>query len=236
MSPLLDRIGLPGDEKSWQALGFDLNAATFRLGAVTCAVDTTPAWGFDQVHADPVALGIPVQPRAAHPDATSDADGSALDAASDVDVPADRGAPGAASDPDVPAGRDTGSPATHPNGATYVDHLVYWVPDLDDAVTALNAVLGTEPRRRFHPRGPSGPEMAFYRVGKPFLEVVSTGRPPILAGIAFGTPDLDATVAAVRAAGGPIGDPKPAVQGGRIASVWSGHVRWGIAFLEPAPR
>ncbi|MFE3732025.1 hypothetical protein, partial [Nocardia sp. NPDC059154] len=57
-----------------------------------------------------------------------------------------------------------------------------------------------------------------------------------LTGVAFLSPDLDATVAAVRAAGGPIGDPKPAVQGGRIASVWHGHLNWGIAFMEPKPR
>lgn len=127
--------------------------------------------------------------------------------------------------------------AQHPNGTTFVDHVVYWVPDLDEAVAALNTVLGAEPRRRFRPRGPHGPEMAFYRVGEAFIEVVATGHGgPALIGIAFGTPDLDATVAAVRAAGGPIGDPKPAVQGGRIASVWHGHVDWGIAFLEPGPR
>ncbi|WP_019928895.1 VOC family protein [Nocardia sp. BMG111209] len=200
--PLLDRIGLPGDESAWTALGFDLAAGGFALGAVTCTVGAEPAWGFDVVHADPAVLGIPVPDR----------------------IPTASTPPGI--DP----------PASHPNHSSYVDHLVYWVPDLDDAVTALNAVLGTEPRRRFHPRGPSSPEMAFYRVGKPFLEVVSSGRPPILAGIAFGTTDLDATVAAVRAAGGPIGDPKPAVQGGRIASVWHGHLEWGIAFLEPKPR
>ncbi|MBB5918900.1 catechol 2,3-dioxygenase-like lactoylglutathione lyase family enzyme [Nocardia transvalensis] len=125
---------------------------------------------------------------------------------------------------------------THPNGATFVDHIVYLVNDMDDAVAALADALGTPPRRRFHPRGPSGPEMAFYRVGEAFIEVVAGGRPPELIGVAFGTPDLDATVAAVREAGGPISDPKPAVQGGRIASVWNGHIGWGIAFMEPKPQ
>jgi catechol 2,3-dioxygenase-like lactoylglutathione lyase family enzyme len=123
-----------------------------------------------------------------------------------------------------------------PNGVDRVDHVVYTVPVLDDAVAALNEVLGEEPRRRFHPRGPEGPEMAFYRVGEAFIEVVSSGRPASLMGIAFSAPDLDATVEAIRAAGGPIGDPKPAVQGGRIASVWSGHVGWGVAIMEPPAR
>ena len=77
--------------------------------------------------------------------------------------------------------------------------------------------------------------MAFFTVGEGFIEVVASGRPPALWGIAFSTPDLDACVAAVREAGGPIGDPKQAVQGGRIASVWKGHVDWGIAVMECAP-
>jgi catechol 2,3-dioxygenase-like lactoylglutathione lyase family enzyme len=123
--------------------------------------------------------------------------------------------------------------AAHPCGVTHVDHIVYTVRDLDTAITALTAVLGTPPRRRFHPRGPNGPEMAFYRAGEPFIEVVATGAEPALIGVALWSPDLDATVAAIRAAGGPIGDPKPAVQGGRIATVWQGHLDWGLAMMGP---
>ncbi|MGV9678878.1 VOC family protein [Nocardia sp. NPDC003482] len=127
------------------------------------------------------------------------------------------------------------TPPAHPNGVTAIDHLVYWVPDLDQAVTTLNKVLDVpEPRRRFHPRGPSGPEMAFYRVGDPFLEVVGAGdRPPTLPGLAFKSADLDTTIAQIRKAGGPIGDPKPAVQGGRIATIWHGHLDWGLAIMGP---
>ncbi len=195
MTALLDRIGLPGDEQAWTALGFDLDEGRMRIGEVSCVVGVRPSWGFTEVHADPSVLGI-----------------AELISG------------------DVPGG-------AHPNGVRFVDHLVYWVPDLDAAVAGLNDVLATEPRRRFHPRGPSGPEMAFYRVGGAFIEVVAAGeQPPMLAGIAFGAPDLDATVAAVRAAGGPISDPKPAVQGGRIASVWTGHVGWGVAIMEPKQR
>ena len=124
-------------------------------------------------------------------------------------------------------------PGVHPNLIDRVDHVVYAVPELDPAVDALTAVLGEPPRRRAFPRGPSGPEMAFFTVGEGFIEVVGSGRPPALWGIAFSTPDLDACVAAVRSAGGPIGDPKPAVQGGRIASVWKEHVGWAVAVMEP---
>jgi catechol 2,3-dioxygenase-like lactoylglutathione lyase family enzyme len=121
----------------------------------------------------------------------------------------------------------------HPNGIDRIDHIVYTVPDLDEAVENLTAFLGMPPRRRFHPRGPDGPEMAFFRVGEGFIEVVSSGRPAELTGIAFSSPDLDATVKAIRDAGGPIGDPKPAVQGGRIASVWREHVHFPVAVMEP---
>ena len=123
------------------------------------------------------------------------------------------------------------APTTHPCGVTAADHIVYTVPNLDSAVDALNAVLGTAPRRRFHPRGPEGPEMAFYRVGEAFIEVVASGRAPALIGLALKTPDLDATVAKIRLCGGPISDPKPAVQGGRIASVRSEHLNWGLAVM-----
>jgi catechol 2,3-dioxygenase-like lactoylglutathione lyase family enzyme len=124
----------------------------------------------------------------------------------------------------------------HPNLIDRVDHVVYAVPELDPAVDALTSVLGEPPKRRAFPRGPSGPEMAFFTVGEGFIEVVASGRPPGLWGIAFSTPDLDACVAAVRATGGPIGDPKDAVQGGRIASVWKEHVGWGVAVMEPPKR
>jgi hypothetical protein len=65
--------------------------------------------------------------------------------------------------------------------------------------------------------------MAFYRVG----EVVASGREPALIGLALKTPDLNATVAQMRLCGGPVADPKPAVQGGRIASVRGDHLNWG---------
>ncbi len=143
-----------------------------------------------------------------------------------LEIPAPRTSPAELSD-------DAG---VHPNGVTKIDHVVYEVTDLDTAVTALDAVLGTPPRKRFHPRGPQGPEMAFYRTADTVIEVVASGEPPRLIGIAFRCPDLDTTVAAIRASGAPIGDPKPAVQGGRIASVWSGYLHWGIAVMEAAPR
>ena len=181
-------LGVPGDEVAWTALGFVVDGGGLTVGRVRCGIGAS-GWGFDEIHSDPSALGVPT-----------------------VTSP-------------------VAAPATHPCGVTAVDHIVYTVPNLDSAVDALNAVLGCAPRRRFHPRGPEGPEMAFYRVGEAFIEVVESGREPALIGVALKTPDLDATVAHIRRCGGPISDPKPAVQGGRIASVWSEHLNWGLAVM-----
>ena len=181
-------LGVPGDERSWAALGFLVDAGEFAVGRVSCRIGET-GWGFDEIHSDPTVLGVRT-----------------------VTSPA-------------------GVPTTHPCGVTAADHIVYTVPNLDLAVDALNAVLDSAPRRRFHPRGPDGPEMAFYRVGEAFIEVVESGREPALIGLALKTQDLDATVAQIRLCGGPVSDPKPAVQGGRIASLPSDHLTWGLAFM-----
>jgi len=121
----------------------------------------------------------------------------------------------------------------HDNTVATIDHVVYTVTDLDNAVAALTSVLGAEPRRRFKPRGEGGPEMAFYRVGEAFIEVVASGRPAALMGVAFMCPNLDACVAAVRQGGGMMSDPKPAVQGGRIASVPRDFgLSFGVAVMD----
>lgn len=185
---VLTWLGVPGDEKSWAALGFVVDDGGVTIGRVRCTIGAQ-GWGFDEIHGDPSVLGVET---VTHP---------------------------------TPAG------SRHPCGVTATDHIVYTVPDLESAIAALNSVLDTEPRRRFHPRGPGGPEMAFYRVGEAFIEVVANGREPALIGLALTSPNLDDTVATIRSCGGPISDPKPAVQGGRIASVWSGHLDWGLAIM-----
>lgn len=184
-------LGVPGDEQAWKTIGFTVDNGAVHIGEICCSFTDKRAWGFDEIHCEPSALGIETLVRPAV------------------------------------------SAAVHPCGVTHADHVVYGVRDLDTAVESLNAVLATQPRRRFHPRGPGGPEMAFYRVGQGVIEVVATGEDPALIGLALSSPDLDATVAAIRSCGGRISDPKPAVQGGGIASVWSGHLNWGLAIMGP---
>ena len=189
---MLTWLGVPGLAEQWSSLGFVVEDGVLRVGMVDCATGRDAAWGFDELHADPGALGVPTH----------------VVERSDVR-------------------------SVHPNGVDHIDHVVYTVPNLDDAVAALTGVLGAEPRRRFKPRGDSGPEMAFYRVGDAFIEVVASGKPAALMGVAFMCPDLDTCVRAVRDAGGLMGDPKPAVQGGRIASVPRDFgLPYGVAVMD----
>ena len=127
-----------------------------------------------------------------------------------------------------------GEAPAHPNAVDRIDHVVYNVPDLDRAVATIADVLRLEPRLRSRPYGDSGPEMAFFRAGRPVLEVADGAPAPALWGLALRSPDLDVTVAAVRGAGGSIGEPKPAVQGGRIATVRDAGVP--LAVLERPPK
>jgi catechol 2,3-dioxygenase-like lactoylglutathione lyase family enzyme len=119
----------------------------------------------------------------------------------------------------------------HANRVDRVDHVVYGVNDLDAAIGDIQRTLGLELRRRFTPR-PGGPEMAFFRAGTTIVEVVASGTEPALWGIAFLTPDLDACVDAIRSCGGPVGDPKPAIQGGRIATVPTEWTGTPVAIME----
>lgn len=131
-------------------MGFVVDDGAIRIGRVCCELSDERGWGFDEIYAQPDALGVPTS---VHPAVTG---------------------------------------AVHCCGVSHVDHVVYTVRELDSAITALSAVLGAPPRRRFHPRGPQGPEMAFYRVGEGFIEVVATGAAPALIGLALWSPDLTA--------------------------------------------
>src|ERR1700742_3606262 len=89
---------------------------------------------------------------------------------------------------------------SHPNGLTTIDHVVVITPDLERTVTSLEAA-GMELRRiREEPTPAGAPRQAFFRLGKPILEVVQEpddaveragrDRPAFFWGLALTAPDL----------------------------------------------
>jgi hypothetical protein len=121
------------------------------------------------------------------------------------------------SDRDLPA---TTQP--HPNGVTELDHVVAITPALERTVAALEKA-GLDLRRiREEPTPAGAPRQAFFRLGPTILEVVQEpeettergggDRPAFFWGLAFVTPDLDATVAGL---GERVSEARDAVQPGR---------------------
>ena len=132
----------------------------------------------------------------------------------------------------------------HPNGLTTIDHVVVITPDLERTVTALGAA-GMELRRiREEPTPAGAPRQAFFRLGKPILEVVQEpadvveqsgpGRPAFFWGLALTAPDLEGTVAGL---GDRVGGARPAVQPGRqIATLRrSAGLSLPVALMSPRP-
>lgn len=110
----------------------------------------------------------------------------------------------------------------HPNGVTALDHVVAISSDLDRTVAALQAA-GLDLRRiREEPTPAGAPRQAFFRLGATILEVVQEppeateraggDRPAFFWGLAFVSPDLEATVAYLGERSSEI---RPAIQPGR---------------------
>lgn len=136
------------------------------------------------------------------------------------------------------------SPA-HPNGITALDHVVAITPVLERTVAALQDA-GLDLRRiREEPTPAGAPRQAFFRLGATILEVVQeppeaiergggTDRPAFFWGLAFVSPDLDATVAGL---GDRAGEIRPAIQPDRrIATLRrSAGLALPIALITPSP-
>jgi hypothetical protein len=120
----------------------------------------------------------------------------------------------------------TGPSPGHPSTVTKIDHVVLRTPSLSIAEEAITSALGMAARRRSSPRRTP---MMFFRVGEALLEVVESAPTPTLSGVALRAVDIDAAVAI---AGGLLGRPHPAIQGGRLASAtrrWDG---FSVAVIE----
>ena len=112
--------------------------------------------------------------------------------------------------------------AAHPNGVTFLDHVVAITPALERTVAALDTA-GLDLRRiREEPTPAGAPRQAFFRLGTTILEVVQepdeaverggVERPAFFWGLALVAPDLDATITWL---GDRVSEARPAVQPGR---------------------
>ena len=126
-----------------------------------------------------------------------------------------------------------------------IDHVVLRVPDAGAISVRFGEYFGIETKRKME-RGPA--MFAFLRPGDVIMEVISgkDSGPPgsgSLAGLAFEVVEIDKLTASLKQKGYPIGEPHPALQGGRIVSVDpTGACGVPVAFIDftdspgPAPR
>ena len=125
----------------------------------------------------------------------------------------------------------------HPNGVTAIDHVVVLTPELDRTTQALEAE-GIRLRRVREGETGMGPRrQAFFRLGRPILEVVeahelASEEPARFWGVTFETQDLDA---AADLLGDRLGRIKDAVQPGRRIATVSREAGLGlpVALITP---
>jgi hypothetical protein len=126
-------------------------------------------------------------------------------------------------------------PATHPNGATGIDHVVVVTPDFDRTAAALHGA--GIPLRRIR-EAPGGFRQGFRRLGPAILELVEAKTaPPGPArfwGLVVIVEDLDALK---RRLTDRLGDIKPAVQPSRHIATLRSNAELGqkLAFMDPEP-
>ena len=133
-------------------------------------------------------------------------------------------------------------PASHPNGAAYIDHVVLLTPDLARTIATLGSV-GLEPRGERDTDTYGAPmRQVFFRLGEVILELI--GQPgtvgdgdPGFFGVAITVDDLDALALQL---GDHLGAIKDAVQPGRrIATLRHRDLGMSVATAlmsaEPAP-
>ena len=120
------------------------------------------------------------------------------------------------------------SPPEAAPGQRGLDHVVVVTDDRDRTAAALVAAGGEE-RRRMDPPGVPAP-LAFVRCGV-VVEVAQAGGPPRLWGLTAVVEDLGALPRAL------VGEPRPAVQPGRMITTVRPEAGLGtaLAFMTPRP-
>jgi methylmalonyl-CoA/ethylmalonyl-CoA epimerase len=122
-----------------------------------------------------------------------------------------------------------------PGPVRRIDHVVLRVPDVGAVCRRFEERFGV-PTKRTLERG--GQRFAFLRPGDPIIEVVGPAEPGEpgsgrLAGLALEVFGIDELAAELKAKGYPVGEPHPALQGGRIVSVHhSGACGVPLAFID----
>jgi methylmalonyl-CoA/ethylmalonyl-CoA epimerase len=111
--------------------------------------------------------------------------------------------------------------ATRASPISRIDHVVLRVPDVPALSQRMEDWFGLPTKRTFE-RGTQA--FAFMRPGDVIIEVIGpiAGGAPAsgkVAGLAFEVKGIDGLVESLKARELPVGDPHPALQGGRIASV-----------------
>ena len=123
-----------------------------------------------------------------------------------------------------------------------IDHVVLRLPNVEGACGRMREYFGVETKRTFE-RGEM--RFSFLRPGKVTLELIGPMKPPSeprpgsIAGLSFEVEGIDALAADLKERGLPVGEPHPALQGGRIVSVHaSGACGVPVAFIDftDAPR
>lgn len=116
-----------------------------------------------------------------------------------------------------------------------IDHVVLRVPDVQEASRRMHDHLGVPTKRTFE-RGTQS--FAFMRPGDVVIEVIGPKDGGVqgsgkIAGLAFEVKGIDELAETLKALDYPVGDPHPALQGGRIVSVHaSGACGVPVAFID----
>ncbi len=117
-----------------------------------------------------------------------------------------------------------------------IDHVVLRLPDVGGVCRRMRDYFGVDTKRTFE-RGEM--RFSFLRPGDVILELIGPKVPPakprpgLIAGLAFEVVGIDALAADLKARGLPVGEPHPALQGGRIVSVHAdGACGVPVAFID----
>jgi len=216
----LDELTIADEPAAWSALGFAVAGDACRVGGVLLRLAGRDALRAGDV---PRAAGAPMPAGASSGLVGWTLRGAASEQLDGLPTRRADDTSDAAADDDGRAPADA-APVAHPNGVSALDHVVAIAPALDRTVAALQAA-GLDLRRvREEPTPAGAPRQAFLRLGEAILEVVQApddalarsggpDGPAFFWGLAFKTPDLDATVAAIGE--GRCSPPRPAVQPGR---------------------